>query len=42
MMDIMFELPEIENKGKYIVTESVVRGQDPLFEKKPTTDKKSA
>ena len=42
MTDIMFELPEIESKGKYTVTEAVVRGEVPLFEKKHTTDKKSA
>src|SRR3989440_2310604 len=42
MTDIMFELPEIENKVKYTVTEGVVRGEAPLFDKKTTTDKKSA
>ncbi|HLJ91607.1 MAG TPA: ATP-dependent Clp protease ATP-binding subunit ClpX, partial [Gemmataceae bacterium] len=42
MTDIMFELPEIEPKGKYVVTEAVVRGEATLFDKKPTTDKKSA
>src|SRR5438046_2871591 len=42
MTDIMFELPEIESKGKYTVTEAVVRGEAPLFDKKHTTDKKSA
>jgi ATP-dependent Clp protease ATP-binding subunit ClpX len=42
MTDIMFELPEIELKGKYLVTDSVVRGESPLFEKPPTPDKKSA
>jgi ATP-dependent Clp protease ATP-binding subunit ClpX len=42
MTDIMFELPDIEPKGKYIVTEAVVRGEVPLFEKRPLTDKKSA
>lgn len=41
MTDIMFELPELEVKGKYLVTDAVVRGQQPLFDKK-TTDKKSA
>jgi ATP-dependent Clp protease ATP-binding subunit ClpX len=41
MNDVMFELPDIETKGKYIVTDSVVRGEKPLFEKKPP-DKKSA
>jgi ATP-dependent Clp protease ATP-binding subunit ClpX len=42
MTDIMFELPEIESKGKYTVTEAVVRGEVPLFDSKHTTDKKSA
>jgi ATP-dependent Clp protease ATP-binding subunit ClpX len=42
MTDIMFELPDIEPKGKYTVTEAVVRGEKPLFEKKPAADKKSA
>jgi len=41
MLDIMFELPEIEHKGKYIVTESVVRREKALFEQKQM-DKKSA
>ncbi|HXG09919.1 MAG TPA: ATP-dependent Clp protease ATP-binding subunit ClpX [Gemmataceae bacterium] len=41
MTDIMFELPDIEPKGKYVVTESVVRGELPLFGT-PSTDKKSA
>jgi hypothetical protein len=42
MTDIMFELPEIEAKSKYIVTEAVVRGEATLFDKKITADKKSA
>jgi ATP-dependent Clp protease ATP-binding subunit ClpX len=42
MTDIMFELPDMEPKGKYIVTEQVVRGEKALFEKAPTSDKKSA
>jgi len=42
MTDIMFELPEIENKEKFIVTESVIKGESPMFEKKPAPDKKSA
>ncbi|MFL5339774.1 MAG: ATP-dependent Clp protease ATP-binding subunit ClpX [Gemmataceae bacterium] len=40
MLDIMYDLPEIEHKAKYVVTDSVVRGEKPLFEKKQ--DKKSA
>src|SRR5438094_3549994 len=42
MTDIMFELPDMETKGKYLVTEAVVRGEETLFEKKPASDKKSA
>jgi ATP-dependent Clp protease ATP-binding subunit ClpX len=41
MLDIQFELPDIEAKGKYVVTDAVVRGETPLFDKKHS-DKKSA
>jgi ATP-dependent Clp protease ATP-binding subunit ClpX len=44
MLEIQFELPDIEAKGKYTVTDAVVRGEVPLFDKKPVppADKKSA
>jgi ATP-dependent Clp protease ATP-binding subunit ClpX len=43
MTDVMFELPEVEPKGKYTVTEAVVRGEAKLFEQPPpASDKKSA
>jgi len=42
MTDIMFELPDLDPKGKYTVTEKVVRGEQTLFDKKPIVDKKSA
>ena len=42
MTDIMFELPDMEEKGKYVVTDAVVRREKPLFEKTLTPDKKSA
>ncbi len=42
MTDIMFELPELEVKERFIVSEAVVRGDEPLFENKPAQDKKSA
>ncbi len=42
MLDIQFELPDIEPKAKYTVTAEVVRGEKPLFEKTAITDKKSA
>jgi ATP-dependent Clp protease ATP-binding subunit ClpX len=41
MLDIMFDLPELDQKGRYVVTEEVVKGLRPLFEKK-AADKKSA
>src|SRR6478735_4730123 len=40
MMDIMYELPEMEHKGKHIITPDIVRGERKLGEKKP--GKKSA
>jgi len=39
MTDIMFELPDIEQKTTYTVTDAVVRGETLLFEKKPPPDK---
>jgi ATP-dependent Clp protease ATP-binding subunit ClpX len=35
MMDVMYELPDLEHKGKYVITPDVVRGERKLFEKKP-------
>ena len=40
MLDVMYELPEMEHKGKHIITAEVVRGERKLCEKKP--GKKSA
>jgi ATP-dependent Clp protease ATP-binding subunit ClpX len=42
MNDIMFELPDLENKGKYVVTDGVVKGEKRLFDQPPMSDKKSA
>lgn len=33
MLEIMYELPDIENKGKFVVTEPIVRGEKTLFER---------
>jgi len=41
MTDIMFELPDMVTKEKFIVTDAVVNGVEKLFEQKPA-DKKSA
>jgi ATP-dependent Clp protease ATP-binding subunit ClpX len=40
MTDLMYELPEMETKGKFVVTEPVIRGEQSMFEKK--IDKKIA
>jgi ATP-dependent Clp protease ATP-binding subunit ClpX len=40
MLDVMYELPDMEPKGKHIITADVVRGERKLWEKKP--GKKSA
>jgi ATP-dependent Clp protease ATP-binding subunit ClpX len=40
MLDVMYELPEMEHKGKHVITAEVVRGERKLGEKKP--GKKSA
>ena len=34
MLDVMYELPDLETKGKHVVTEEVARGCRPLFERK--------
>ena len=41
MMDVMYELPDLEHKGKFTITRDIVRGKEKLFEKK-TPGKKSA
>src|SRR5271168_5060354 len=33
MLEIMYELPDIEHKGKYVVSDAIVRGEKPLFDK---------
>ena len=42
MTEVMFELPDIDPKGKFTVTEGVVKGEKTLFDKPATPDKKSA
>ncbi|MSR52364.1 MAG: ATP-dependent Clp protease ATP-binding subunit ClpX [Gemmataceae bacterium] len=34
MLDIMYDLPDLETKGRHVVTEEVARGNLPLFERK--------
>ncbi|GBD37226.1 ATP-dependent Clp protease ATP-binding subunit ClpX [bacterium HR36] len=42
MMDIMFHLPDLEHKGRFVVTEKVVRGEEPLFDKSLLGQRKTA
>jgi len=41
MLDVMYELPDLDHKGRHLVNEAVVRREKTLFEKK-APDKKSA
>src|SRR5437763_13396746 len=36
MTDVRFELPDIESKGKFVVTAAMVKGEARLFDQKPT------
>jgi ATP-dependent Clp protease ATP-binding subunit ClpX len=45
MLDVMYELPELERKGRHVVTTEVIRGKRPMFAPPPAdipADKKSA
>jgi ATP-dependent Clp protease ATP-binding subunit ClpX len=42
MSDIMFHLPDLEHKGKFVVTEAVVRGEASLLDGMVLHEKKSA
>jgi ATP-dependent Clp protease ATP-binding subunit ClpX len=42
MTDIMFDLPELETKQKFMITDKIIRREEPMYESKPVSDKKSA
>jgi ATP-dependent Clp protease ATP-binding subunit ClpX len=42
MLDIQYELPDVEHKGKYIVDASVIKGERKLFDVSLHAEKKSA
>jgi ATP-dependent Clp protease ATP-binding subunit ClpX len=42
MLDIQYELPDIEHKGKYIVDGAVVKGERPLFGGPPSSENKKS
>ncbi|HWY87574.1 MAG TPA: ATP-dependent Clp protease ATP-binding subunit ClpX, partial [Gemmataceae bacterium] len=42
MTDIMFDLPELETKEKFTITDKIIRREEPMYESQPPADKKSA
>ncbi len=42
MLDIMFDLPEPEHKGHYIITDAIVRGEEKAMPARPPRRKESA
>ena len=42
MLDLMYQLPDLQQRGKYVITEEVVRGEVGLFDHKPIPIKESA
>jgi ATP-dependent Clp protease ATP-binding subunit ClpX len=39
MLDVMYELPEMERKGRHVVTADVIRGKKPMFALPPVVEK---
>ncbi len=42
MLELMYQLPDLQERGKYIITEEVVNGEVGLFDHKPIPIKESA
>ena len=42
MLDLMYQLPDLQQRGKYIITEEVVNGEVGLFDRTPIPIKESA
>jgi len=42
MLDMQFELPELETKGKFVITDKMIKGETKLFDSGNNQDKKSA
>src|SRR4051812_17238785 len=42
MLELMYQLPDLQERGKYVITEEVVRGEVGLFDRKPIPIKESA
>jgi ATP-dependent Clp protease ATP-binding subunit ClpX len=42
MLELMYQLPDLQERGKYVITEEVVKGEVGLFDRKPIPIKESA
>jgi ATP-dependent Clp protease ATP-binding subunit ClpX len=42
MLEMMYKLPDLQERGKYVITEDVVNGEATLFDRKPIPIKESA
>jgi ATP-dependent Clp protease ATP-binding subunit ClpX len=42
MIEIMYQLPDIQQRGKFVITEEIVKGEEGLFDRKPLALKESA
>ena len=42
MLELMYQLPDLQERGKYVITEDVVKGETSLFSHKPIPLKESA
>ena len=42
MIDLEYQLPDLQERGKYVITEEVVKGEAGLFDRKPIPIKESA
>jgi ATP-dependent Clp protease ATP-binding subunit ClpX len=42
MLDLEYQLPDLQERGKYVISEEVVRGDVSLFDRKPIPIKESA
>jgi ATP-dependent Clp protease ATP-binding subunit ClpX len=42
MLELMYQLPDLQERGKYVITEEVVKGETGLFDQRPIPIKESA
>jgi ATP-dependent Clp protease ATP-binding subunit ClpX len=42
MLELMYQLPDLQERGKYVITEEVVKGEVGLFDQRPIPIKESA